>query len=59
MDEAFVKKITALRGEYWEKWIQISEIIKRYERQWGITCLPPFPLSYNYVHLRKLRMEIM
>ncbi|HZE87439.1 MAG TPA: hypothetical protein VE090_04515 [Methylomirabilota bacterium] len=50
MNEEFVKKITALRGDIGKQWVEdIPEIIKNYEQEWNIRCLPPFPLSYNYV----------
>lgn len=50
MNEEFIKKITALRGDTGKKWLKnIPEVIKEYELRWQITCFPPFPLSYNYV----------
>ena len=50
MNEEFVKKIIALRGDLGKKWLQdISQIIKHYEQQWKIASLPPFQLTYNYV----------
>lgn len=50
MNEEFRSKIIALRGNLGKEWLQnLPDIIKDYEQRWGITCLPPFPLSYNYV----------
>src|SRR5260221_3075198 len=50
MNDEFVNKIVALRGDIGKKWLKnIPEIIKKYEQEWNISCLPPFPLSYNYV----------
>lgn len=56
MNEEFIKKIIALRGELGKKWLQdIPQIIKQYEQQWKITVLPPFNLTYNYVAPAKTR----
>lgn len=50
MDEQFIRKIIALRGDHGKQWLNnLPEIIKRYEHKWEISCFPPFPLSYNYV----------
>ncbi len=50
MNEEFKKKIIALRGDIGKKWLQeIPNIINKYEKEWGIMCLSPFSLSYNYV----------
>ncbi len=50
MNEEFINKIIALRGDVGKKWLQnIPETIKKYEKEWRIKCLSPFPLSYNYV----------
>ncbi|HZE87115.1 MAG TPA: aminoglycoside phosphotransferase family protein [Methylomirabilota bacterium] len=58
MNEEFVKKITALRGDLGKQWVEdIPGIIKKYEQEWDITCLPPFPLSYNYVAPAKTQDE--
>lgn len=50
MDEQFIRKVIALKGELGKQWLDnLPEIIKHYERLWEISCLSPFPLSYNYV----------
>jgi len=50
MDQEFINKIIRLRGDAGKKWLKdLPEIIKQYERKWGITVFPPFNLSYNYV----------
>lgn len=58
MNEEFIKKIIVLRGNAGKKWLEnIPVIIKKYEQEWGITCLSPFPLSYNYVAPAKTQDE--
>ncbi len=50
MNDEYIKKIVALRGDVGKKWIEeIPEIIRKYEQEWDITCFSPFTLSYNYV----------
>jgi len=50
VNEDFIKKIITLRGDTGKKWLEdIPTTIKKYEKEWGITCVSPFPLSYNYV----------
>jgi len=53
-----LKKNIALRGDAGKKWLEtLPDAIKKYEHQWGITCLSPFPLSYNYVTPAKTKDE--
>lgn len=50
MNKEFKKKIITLRGDIGRKWLDnLPNIIKKYEQEWNITCLDPYPLSYNYV----------
>lgn len=50
MNDEFVKKIIALKGDLGKKWLDdLPEIIKQYEHKWDLTVLPPFDLTYNYV----------
>lgn len=50
MNKEFVDKIITLRGDVGRKWLDsLPETIKVYEQKWGISVLPPFHLSYNYV----------
>ncbi len=50
MDGDFINKIISLRGDLGKEWLDdLPKIIKSYEKQWNITCLSPFILSYNYV----------
>lgn len=50
MNKDFIHKIIALRGDAGKKWLgEIPTTIEKYEKEWQITCLTPYPLSYNYV----------
>lgn len=50
MNEEFVKKIIALRGDVGRKWLDdLPQIIKQYEQKWNIKASSPFDLTYNYV----------
>jgi streptomycin 6-kinase len=50
VNDEFRRKVIALRGDVGEKWLRdLPQIVLQYEEKWGITCLPPFQLTYNYV----------
>lgn len=50
MQDAFTKKIIAMRGEEGRQWLAgLPGMIKTYETKWSIKVFSPFPLSYNYV----------
>lgn len=50
INSQFRKSIIAMRGEKGRRWLkELPEIIKHYEKKWGLTVFPPFTLSYNYV----------
>lgn len=50
MNEEYVKKIIALRGDVGGKWLQdLPKIIRQYEQKWNIKVFSPFDLTYNYV----------
>lgn len=50
MNDEFVRRIIGLKGDLGRKWIEdLPQIIKSHEKDWELTVLEPFHLSYNYV----------
>jgi len=50
MNEEFIKRVVALKGDKGKKWLEdLPQIIEHYEEKWKIKVFPPFHLSYNYV----------
>ena len=50
VNNEFVKNIISLRKDLGKKWLkELPQIIKEYEKLWGLEVFPPFHLTYNYV----------
>lgn len=50
MNDEFIKKIVALRGDIGKRWLdELPSIIETYKKKWDIEVFLPFPLIYNYV----------